>query len=107
MYTAGEILNKRKCCCDRLSLPVGRNKYKGLRKIPADFIAKHADLEPQINEQMCSLCRKSIESHAQGGASVAVYHHDPFPMVDPTELSSNTSSSDEVSDTTNRMDGSS
>ena len=49
---------------------------------------------------MCSLCRKSIKGHAQASTSAAVYHSGPFPTVDPTQLSSNTSSSDEVSDTT-------
>ena len=56
---------------------------------------------------MCSLCRKGIEGRAQASTSAAVHHHDPFPTVEITELSSNTSSSDEVSDTTSRMDESS
>ena len=38
---------------------------------------------------------------------ILIYHHDPFPTVEPTQLSSNTSSSDEVSDTTSRKDESS
>ena len=79
----------------------------GTAKSFADFEAKHADFQLQINEQLCSLCIQSIEGRARASTSAAVYHHGPLPTVDTTQISSNTSSSDEVYDTTTRMDESS